>query len=326
MTAKPLRVGAVVLTYNSTEDLPACLAGLGAQADVDLRVIVVDNNSAPQARTQMEDDFLAACPKGQVLDVGALAAQTPDAAQRAFFVRNTDNRGYSAGNNIGARLAADLGCDAVLIVNPDVRIENPTYAAHLAQLIMADPKTAVACSAIQNLSGAQENPMSEPDFATEMMWPIEMITAGLRRGRAVAPPALPQGVTRVEKVSGACLMVRCDFLQAQGFFDEVVFLYCEESILMAQVRAAGWHMRMDAQINVLHAHRTQVKGDPVRRFVAWARSRTYFHRRYSGYGPLRRGALVLSRGLTLLLVRLRALVAGLRAGTGTGTGAGGKAP
>ena len=45
MTRAQSRVGAVVLTYNSADDLPDCLAGLRAQRGVDLQVIVVDNQN-----------------------------------------------------------------------------------------------------------------------------------------------------------------------------------------------------------------------------------------------------------------------------------------
>ena len=62
----------------------------------------------------------------------------------AVFLRNGSNTGYSAGNNIGARLATELGCEAMLIINPDVRIDNPIYVAGLTELVKADPRTAVA--------------------------------------------------------------------------------------------------------------------------------------------------------------------------------------
>lgn len=294
MTGQPLRIAAVVLTYNSTDDLPDCLSGLLAQAGVDLRVIVVDNASRPEARATMEADFLAALPGGRVLD--AEAARPKDLADRtAVFLRNPVNGGYSAGNNIGARLAAELGCEAVLIINPDVRIDNPDYVAVLTKLVTADPRTAITCSALRSLSGAHENPMSEPGFFEELLWPVRMITA--RLWRAPAGPQPPTATSQVDKVSGACFMIRSDFLRLIGFFDTSVFLYCEESILRAQVRALGWHMMMEPGLEALHAHRSSAKGSPLARFRFWAQSRRQFHRDHGGYGPLRRALLTGSRAL-----------------------------
>jgi GT2 family glycosyltransferase len=298
-----LRVGAVVLTHNSSEDLPTCLSGLMAQTGVDLMLIVVDNASRPDDRARMEADFLDALPNGRIL--ATTQASTNEVVPLpAVFLRNEVNGGYSAGNNIGIRLAATMGCDAVLIVNPDVRIVDPGYVAALGALILSDPKTAVTCSALRNLSGAQENPMTEPGFVNEFLWPVEMIFAGLFRLRKTAPPP-PDALCRIDKASGACFMIRTEFLQQVGFFDESVFLYCEESILMAQVQAAGWHILMDPSIEALHAHRVGAKGDPLPRFQTWAESRSKFHKSYGGYNTFQQSLLTFSRKITLGLIRVK---------------------
>lgn len=310
MSVRCQRVGAVVLTYNSTGDLPDCLAGLVTQEGVDLRVIVIDNASSPEARSQMEKDFLAALPGASVLD-SETALPKEIVASSGIFLRNNINGGYSAGNNIGARIAALIGCDAVLIVNPDVRIFSSTYVATLAALITADPKTAVACSAIRNLSGAHENPMAEPSLLEELLWPLKMIGVELYRGKP--GPPLPVTPFKIEKASGACFLVRTDFLKKIGFFDQAVFLYCEESILRAQTRAEGYHMMMDPRLEVLHAHRSITKGDPLPRFRAWSKSRSHYHALHSGYGLISRTLLAGSRWVTLALVRGRSDLRRLRA-------------
>jgi len=312
LTRPTPRIGAVVLTYNSSEELPDCLAGLKAQTGVELNLIVVDNASRPDERARMETDFLIALPEGRVLDATE-ADSGISPIPPAAFLRNETNNGYSAGNNIGARMAASIGCDAVLIINPDVRLDNPRYILTLCKLIWADQKTAVACSALHNLLGMQENPMREPGFIVEFLWPVEMIAAGLFRFRKNTPP-LPDGQCRVEKVSGACFMIRTDFLLHIGFFDEVVFLYCEEAILMAQVRDAGWDMMMDPSINALHAHLKQNKTNSLRRFSIWTESRRKFHMYYGGYSPFRQSLLAASRGIILTLIRIKNKLNKLKAG------------
>lgn len=300
MTGTQKRIGAVVLTYNSSEDLPACLAGLQAQRGVDLRLIVVDNASNGDERARMKDTFLEFFSEGRILAAEAVA--DPDTP--AVFLCNEVNSGYSAGNNIGARFADEIGCDAVLIVNPDVRIDDQDYVSSLVDLITNDTKTAVACSAVTNLSGDQENPMSEPGFIQELLWPVKMVLGGfLHRNTPLV--SLLETPVRVDKVSGSCFMIRLDFLRRIGLFDETVFLYCEESILSAQVREAGWHMIMDPRRSVLHAHRTDAKGDPLPRLRNWAKSRRRYHVAYGGYGPMGRALLVGSRSVTLVLVWIK---------------------
>lgn len=307
MIEYPLCVGAIVLTYNSTDDLSDCLTGLATQTAVDLRVIVVDNASHPEARAQMQAQFHKAYPQGLIVPVGT---EIPPDTQ-AVFLCNDRNAGYSAGNNIGARVATGLGCGSVLIINPDVRLGLPDHVATLARLVQADPRTAVACSAVRNLAGTQENPMTEPGLVAELLWPVRMVVQGLwRRSPRQSEPG--RAVCRVDKVSGACFLIRSDFLARIGYFDEGVFLYCEESILMAQVRAAGCHMVMDPRIEALHAHRSTAKGNPLRRFQAWMTSRAYFHDTHGTHGLLARRLLAASRRATLGLVSTREALRRLR--------------
>jgi len=294
MTGAQRRVGAVVLTYNSSQDLPFCLAGLRAQRGVDLRVIVVDNASNRAERERMKAIFREVLLSSHIL--AADTAADPDTL--AVFLHNDVNSGYSAGNNIGARFAAEIGCEAVLIVNPDVRIDDQDYVSSLLDLITKNDKTAAACSAVTNLSGLQENPMTEPRFIEELLWPVKMVF-GRFLPKKGAFAALPTTSLRVERVSGACFLIRVDFLRLIGFFDETVFLYCEESILCAQARAAGWHMIMDPLRHVIHTHRTNAKGDPLPRFRNWAESRSRFHATYGGYGAMGQALLAGSRSLML---------------------------
>lgn len=297
---KQPKIAAVVLTHNSTSDLPDCLTGLALQTGIDLTTIVVDNLSTPDERVAMEGIFQRHFPNGRVAD-----AKTIEAAQGdAVFVRNDRNAGYSTGNNIGARVAAQMGCASVLIINPDVRINDAGYLAKLNGLLHADEMTAVASSAIVNVTGAHENPMPELSYVEELLWPFHLITKGrfLIKPRLILASSPPFAV---EKVSGSCFMIRTDFLDQIGFFDENVFLYCEEAILMMQAKSAGWSMMLDPGISAVHAHHTLSKGDPVARFRALIKSRAYFHKEYSGHSRFRQACLRISHRLGLAVVQLR---------------------
>ena len=303
MTSKLPRVGAVIVTDNSTEDLPKCLTGLMTQQGVDLHIILVVNDSRCKERATMEADFLSLLPSGRVLCADE-ACPNDVQVLPAIFLRNSVNSGYSAGNNIGTRVASATGCEAVLIINPDVHLSAPDYVANLMALITADERTAVACSAMRNLSGAQENPMFEPDLFEELLWPVKMFAVGLF-GRSKPEPQLPSAPFKVEKVSGSCFLIRTDFLKKIGYFDQSVFLYCEEAILMVQVRSYGWHMIMLPSIEAVHAHQSTAKGDQLSRYKIWSDSRRYFHATYGEYGAVLQSLLSGTRWMTLALIKAR---------------------
>lgn len=301
------RIAAVVLTYNSDDDLPHCLSGLVAQRDVDLHIIVVDNASRLDLRHSMEKQFSTTITNGTILNI-----DDPLPLDKShFFICNNRNDGYSAGNNIGARIASRLGCTSILIINPDVQIYDPFYIYSLHEIIAVNSKTAITCSAVTNLSGAHENPMTEPSFIEEFFWPLKMLFSKILTRRNSKPPLLIEPY-KISKVSGSCFLIRTDFLQKIGFFDQSVFLYCEESILQAQVKAAGWHILMNPKIHAVHAHRSNSKGNQVSRFLIWAESRRKFHKIYGGYGILRQSALECSRQLTLAIIKSKILFARLR--------------
>ncbi|MAY64093.1 MAG: hypothetical protein CML29_17960 [Rhizobiales bacterium] len=292
-----LRIAAVVLTHNSDEDLPDCLSGLLNQRGVELDIIVVDNASEPARRKRTANVVRSMVPNAQTIAAGQTVP--PDyRGGDGLFVINSTNGGYSAGNNIGARIAAKLGCVAVLIVNPDVRIHIDDYILRLSVALLGDDRNAVAASAIRNLAAASENPMYEPNFIQELLAPFSMILAVLPFGPRYRPSA---GSYAADKLSGCCFLIRTTFLEQIGYFDEKVFLYCEEAILAAQIRQAGYRSLCLGDIEALHAHRSSAKGDPVRRWRMWSRSRRYYHRRYLGYGAARRLALAASHRLIIAL-------------------------
>lgn len=112
----------VVVTFQSAEHLPRCLAGLPGAA----RVIVVDN-----ASTDGSADLAA--------ELGA------------EVVRNPDNRGFAAAANQGARLGDG---EAILFLNPDASVDGPGLGPLLSAL--DDPTVAVAGSRLVGIDGREQ--------------------------------------------------------------------------------------------------------------------------------------------------------------------------
>ena len=109
-------------------------------------------------------------------------------------------------------------------------------------------------------------------------------------------------------------MIRTDFLLQIDYFDETVFLYCEEAILSAQVQRAGWNMMMDPRQHALHSHShshshsSMAEGKQYNRYMNWAKSRGKFHATYSQYGVLRQAFLAESRRIILVLIWLKMIL------------------
>ena len=117
-----MRVTAIVVTWDSEDVISDCLAGLDAQVGVALDVVVIDNASRD----------------GTVALVEAAARV---AAHRVTLVRGTSNRGFTGAVNDGL---ARSGAPAVLLINPDARLE-PDALARMVAVLEAHPD----CGSVQ---------------------------------------------------------------------------------------------------------------------------------------------------------------------------------
>ena len=201
--------------------------------------------------------------------------------QGCTFIAAKENRGYNAGNNIGLRYAANKGYEYALIANPDMEFPQRDYVMRLGEEMEARKEVAVAATDITSPELVHQNPMM-PDpkgWQSSFNW-VKVI---LNFSAKETPDFIGDYKTShvCKKVSGCCLMVRMDFIKRIGFFDEQVFLYCEEAILSKQVEQAGLKMYYVANLQAVHRHVKSTKGNPRKRFKAWISSRLYFERHYN---------------------------------------------
>ncbi len=211
-------------------------------------------------------------------------------------MKSEKNLGYSAGNNLGIRLANKLQADAVLIANPDMRIENPSYLAALSLHLFADDSNYIAASRIIGFDGKDQNPLRDATFWEEFLWPLTAIRQRLK-GNHYVQKITSSDPVYVPKVSGCCLLLRMSFLKATDYLDENVFLFCEEPILSAKVRKAGGAILYTPEITAVHAHIASQKGNSGNRMQLFIHSRLYYLQKYSGYSLWQIKALKVSYAL-----------------------------
>lgn len=202
-------VSVIVVSFNTVDDLRACLASV---RDVH-EVIVVDNASTDGSPDMVEREF-----------------------PRVRLVRNSGNRGFGAANNQG--LAIMTG-ELALLLNSDA-VAHPGAVARLAAGFEASDVVA-AGGRLQHPDGRLQESAAGP----LTLWAVFCEQTGLEK---IAPPgsllspywqsrrlaAAGGGPQEVEQVMGACLMMR-----PVERFDERYFLYCEDTELCHRLRRHG---------------------------------------------------------------------------------------
>jgi N-acetylglucosaminyl-diphospho-decaprenol L-rhamnosyltransferase len=213
-TPLPPRLSIIIVTYNSTAEMDACLGSLVQHPpSIDHEIVVVDNAST---------DGTAAAIRARWHGVRVIDA--------------TANVGFARANNVGIQQTSG---SLILLLNPDTSV--PTGAIDtLVAALDARPEVAVVGPRLVDADGRVELSFGR------MLSPIaelrqKFLVAGSRRAGPVA--AYVESITHkpqeVDWVSGACLLVRRLDAEAVGLIDERFFMYAEDVDFCASIRARG---------------------------------------------------------------------------------------
>lgn len=266
-----MKIPVIILNYNSSNDCKKCLDYLSKQKFVELEYVVVDNCSA-------KEDFLQLKEFVREFD--------------GTLIRNEDNRGYNAGNNVGLRYAVSKGYKYAMIANPDMEFPQENYISVLVAKIESDMSIAAVGSDIINAEGQHQNPFEFLSFKNEFLTPFGSVKNHCDYSKD----------SYCQVLSGCCLIVKLDVLETLGYFDERVFLYCEEVIFAKQIQEIGLRLFYTAETYAIHKHIKSQKGSPYKNLKCLFISRNLKNKYYSDYSPLQRGILRLNNIIKIFIL------------------------
>lgn len=226
-----MRIAALVVSYNSRDELPACLEALKHfSSEFSEGVLVVDNASTDNS---------------------------PEAVRRYGFVRL-----YASRQNLGFAGAVNLGFDllphaeAILILNPDTQIlSHPGVLARE----LAGYRVAAACGQLLDQFGEpqvgfQVRRFPGPDALAYEILGLNRLAPQNRINRSWRALDLdPNEPAWVEQPAGACLMVCRQAWSDLGGFDEGFHpVWFEDVDFLRRAAAAGWKVRYNPQFRARH--------------------------------------------------------------------------
>lgn len=161
---------------------------------------------------------------------------------KVILVENTQNNGYSAGNNIGIRYAIEtLQSSTIIIANPDIYIENQTIK-NLKDKLNGDDSIAIISALMENDKGKvfKNFAIKTPSFLT-LLIDSNMIFSKIsetifHRSRYYTIDNT-QSEMDVDAIQGSFFLIKADCIKSIGYFDENVFLYCEEILLAHKIQS-----------------------------------------------------------------------------------------
>jgi N-acetylglucosaminyl-diphospho-decaprenol L-rhamnosyltransferase len=267
------KLGVVLVTYQSAEDLPAFLESLpAAVGSHPYDLVVVDNASS---------------------DASVALAEKAGAP----VTRNATNVGLSAANNQGA---AQTNADWLLVVNPDTRLP-PDSISRLIAAGAADAQVGCVGPAIRDLDGrdyptGRRFPSPGVGIVHALLGPVWPDNPATRAyyGRHNRPP---DEVSSVDWVSGSCMVFRREAFDAVGGFDSGYFMYFEEVDICMRLHRAGWNVVLEPSVTIVHREGGSVRHAPFRKVVNHHRGALRFYCRYHRRDPWLLFAPVVALGL-----------------------------
>jgi N-acetylglucosaminyl-diphospho-decaprenol L-rhamnosyltransferase len=224
------RVAVVVVTYDSAPLLADLVTSLDAGlAGLEWELVIADNASRD-----------------------GTVARARELLPAVTVVETGGNLGYSAGINAG--VAAARPHDAVLVLNPDVRL-TPGCVATLAAAL-DEPRVGVAVPRLVDADGRLIWSMRrEPTLLRALGEAFLGATRAGRRpalGEVVSDPAAYDTAVDTDWAEGSTQLISAACWQAVGEWDPSWFLYSEETDYGLRVRTAGWRTRYVPDARAIH--------------------------------------------------------------------------
>lgn len=247
----------IIVSWNVRELLAACLASLprGPQ------VIVVDNASSDGSAAVAREQHPHAC-----------------------LVANTENRGFTGGNNDGLKHAVG---DFVLFLNPDTVVDEDALPLMVAYM-ESHPTVGVVGPQLRYGNGSlQSSRRRFPTLTTALFestpldwhWPAAL-NPWARRYRMEDESA--DRIQEVDWLVGAALLTRREVLEQVGLFDEGYFMYSEELDWQRRVRQAGWKVVYLPDAIITHFEGKSSEQAPAARHIHFNSSKVLYFRKHHG--------------------------------------------
>jgi hypothetical protein len=331
------KVAIIILNYNGWRDTVECLESIQTLDYPEYLTIVVDNGSTDgsigkikswaRGELEVKSEYIKYNPNNKpvhvieyereiaekcgIPEMEAELSERP--SDRKFvLIKNRENLGFSAGNNVGAKYAAGRDFDYVVLLNNDTVIPDRDFINKIIDVFKYDEKIYVVGPKIVDLSGTFDGPYIRETFWGELLFLT--IHNQIRKLMSCQPVYIdmkaissPKPVS-VYKISGACMTFKTSFLKDIEYLDENVWLSCEEAILSEQVLSKGGRIYFQPLTTLIHKKARSPRSDSSKIGILtnYYKQREYFLRNYRNYGFIKMSLIRLLHKLRLTIERLKA--------------------
>lgn len=240
-----VRVRIGIVSWNTAELLDRCLAALpAATSGLDVEVVVVDNASD---------------------DESASIARSHDGVT---VIENPNNCGYARAINQALSHGPDV--EVLVALNPDTEPPPDSIRALVDRLLVA-PAVGLVVPRLVGVDGRDQHSVYRfPDLRvalTVSLCPVVLLRLGIGGRLWLEGYSDNRRQVDVDWAIGAVHVVRAAALSGPSPYDERWFMYAEDLELCWRLKRAGWRVRLEGDIDVMHVGNAAGA-------QAWGRDRT----------------------------------------------------
>ncbi|WP_305981807.1 glycosyltransferase family 2 protein [Roseivirga thermotolerans] len=211
----------VIVNWNSYEVTANCLESLRSLDYPKFTVVVVDNGS--------EDD-----------SANRLVSSFPEIT----LLRNTENLGFTGGNNTGIQFALENDFELVMLLNNDT-IVTPDLAGLLVKRLVSDP----------DIGAVQPKILYNKE--RDVIWNAggafnSFFFTSKTRGFNEKDLGQYDESNEVDWITGCCFLTRSEIIKQIGLLDQKFFIYYEDSDWSFKIRKLGYKLVYDGSSIVYH--------------------------------------------------------------------------
>lgn len=264
------KIPIIVLNYNDYETACKFLMHFEEELADILELIFVDNDSTDGSYEKLYNEF----------------------SSLGKFIRNTSNKGYGSGNNVGLNYAFNnIKSKRVIIANPDIVITKETVLK-LYEAMEADENVKIAAPKMLDEDGNEQVSAWKlqgviRDGASSMIITNRIFKLDKK---LYSKEELSKEKLYVDAINGSFFMADMEVFSKIGFFDEDTFLYCEENIIAFKLKKLGYKELLLNNISYIHAHNKtigKVFSKKSKRYKILQDSRKIYYRKYLKTGKIK---------------------------------------
>jgi len=218
---KEPKVFIIVINWNQQEDTVRCLKSLESLDYKNRDVVLIDNGSRDGSPDRIKEQF-----------------------PRITLIKNKENIGFAAGNNVGIRHALSQGADYILLLNNDTIVDS-SVLKELINVAESDEKIGVVGAVNYSFEDRKKVVMLSISFNWFTGFTKKEDLDAISRGVITEP-------RQVHGVTGSSLLIKRAVVGKIGLLDSRFFIYYEDTDWCMRARKAGYKVLYVPRAKIWH--------------------------------------------------------------------------